>query len=752
MVKLGCSADGILNEAKFSEPLPWIGIYIAVASLVCAIVMAKDLIHGFCCKKFWFPNKYFCINATSLTILTVAIKLSVDLNTPMPRRIDQLSKLSSSALICTVMGNSMPSLGTMENNELMMNVLALGILVITVIVNICIQLGTGVIYLYWKEHAVIMFLMLVLLLKLAFSALIVPTTKKHLEFKYKKKHEMALCECSSGTEKEVEKKLRHDLMKFWMMAHTCSPQFVIGRSATCTAAGALCLVSALTLAEAMLRSYLMPWSFEFCTGESDYKWSTTLVLIAQTLAIGVGTIGPAIRWFTAVNFRCPSRRKERRECTLKVESYWIQVLVEMKDCPFNIRIKNRHFRKLLQDAKTRILDLCIGMQIGIVIGSKIIGLLSVYFVGQILLLCRSCRNLVKFKSGSIGIDSGSESQPSSRMDLSRFVLHLEGENELVELMMKKNRYATDHWIQKGTKKQPKHLILLLEKSSRRLQGVREFDSDLVHSLDSEEPPNSWSLPVVTLTAIAIAIPNISKSLRKQLIQSVHEGLIYVKHIEDNLQTEGDMSNSRKAAYVVWQGVDLYQKWLGVDLNKLSNQAESPKEILEGLADGAKNRYAESKKSHLNQCSKDSPANWPVKVLAANSMYRLSNTILEKSERCDIWSSEILFETVSIMISDILCACLCNLEQIISLKCLNSSVEVREESVRHAAFLLGETEKILKLLNQKALPDLSRDEVVCIDEWRTSYKLKKNHLLLPPCSTESDEAPTIPCDLQLVIEK
>ncbi|XP_065857900.1 uncharacterized protein [Euphorbia lathyris] len=645
MVKLGCTADGILNEAKFSEPLPWIGIYIAVASLVCAIVMAKDLIHGFRCRKFWFPNKFFCINAMSLTILTVATKLSVDLNTPMPRRIDQLSKLSSSALICTVMGNSMPSLGTMENNEMWMNLIALVILVITVIVNICIQLGTGVIYLYWKEHAVVMFLMLVLLLKLGFSALTVPTTKKHLEFKYKKKHEMALNECSNQTEKEVEKKLRHGLMKFWMMAHTCSPQFVIGRSATCTAAGALCLISALTLAEAMLRSYLMPRTFKFCNGESDYKWSTFLVLVTQTIAIGVGTIAPAIRWFTTVNFRCPSGTKERYKSIFKVESYWIQFLVELKECPFNIRIQNRHCRKLLHDAKTRILNFCIGMQIGIVVASKLIGLVSIFFIGQILLFCNSCRKLVKFKSGSISIDSGSESQPSSKTDLSRFVLHLEGENELVELMMKRNCYATDHWIQKGKKKQPKHLIQLLEKSSRGLQGVSEFDSDLVHSLDSEEPQNSWPLPVVTLTAIAIAIPNICSSSRKQLIQSVHEGLIYVKHIEDNLH-EGDMNNSRNAAYIIWQGVDLYQKWLDVDLNKLSSQAESTKEILEGLADAAKNRYVETKKIHLNHCLKECPANWPVKVLAANSMYRISTTILQKSERCNIQSSEMLFEVLN----------------------------------------------------------------------------------------------------------
>lgn len=102
MGKLGCGIDGVLNEAKFSEPLPWIGVYIAAASLACALAMAADVIHGFRYSKLWFPCKLFTINATSLTIIAVAVKLSVDLNTPMPRGQDQLAKLSSAALICTL--------------------------------------------------------------------------------------------------------------------------------------------------------------------------------------------------------------------------------------------------------------------------------------------------------------------------------------------------------------------------------------------------------------------------------------------------------------------------------------------------------------------------------------------------------------------------------------------------------------------------------------------------------------------------
>ncbi|CAK7355843.1 unnamed protein product [Dovyalis caffra] len=738
MGKLGCGIDGNLNEAKFSEPIPWIGLYIAAASLASAIAMGADFIRGFRQQKFWCPTKFFSINATSLTIIAVAVKLSVDLNTAMPRRVDQLAKLSSGALLCTVMGNSMPSLGTMDNNDLCTNIIALGILVITVIVNIGIQLGTGVIYLYWKEHAIIMFLMLILLAILSFSALTVPINNKYFQYKYNKKHDMALKEDSNETRKREDKELKEDLMKFWMMAHTSSPQFVVGRSVTCTAAGAFCLLGAMTLVEAILRSYLMPWSFKFCTGESDYKWSTILVLITQTIAVGVGTIAPAIRWFTAVNFRCPTRRKKSSKRKFTVERYWIQMLVEMKECPLNVRIQDRFCRKCAHDIKKKLLDLCIGMQTGIVLGSKVIQLISVYFMVWILSFSDFCKELKKMKPNkSISSDSGSESRSSPKPDLSRYVLHLEGEEELVELMMKNNFDATDHWLRRGKKKQPKHLTELLEKSTfaEGFKGVKEFDSDLVLSLDCDEPPNCWALPVVTLTAIAVALPNVSGALMKQLMRSVNEGLMYVRLIEDNLDAKGELINIRKAANVVWVGVDLYHKWLDVDLQKLSFQTESTKEILEKLCDAAKNRFEEFKKTQTNPCLKERPSKWPIKFLAANSMYRISQTLLQNCERRNDLIDERLFEALTVMISDILGACLTNLRRVI-FHCLSRAVIEREFCVRRAVFILGKTEQIRELLDQQPILTLDPDQMAYIDKWRSLHDSKMSLSVIP--SSEKSE--------------
>ncbi|CAL1401490.1 unnamed protein product [Linum trigynum] len=729
---VGCSADGKLNEEMYTRPLPWIGLYVAAASLACAIAMAADLIHGIRNRRFWFPTKFFSINATSLTIITVAVKFSVDLNTPMPSRVDQLTKLSSGVLLCVVIANSMPSLGTVTNKEIMMNIIAFAILVVTVFVNIAIQLITGVIYICWREHVAVMGLMLLMLIILGFSALAVPTTKTELEFKYKKRCDMAMQEGSKDMNRRTPEELKEDLMKFWIMAHTSSPQFVMGRSVTCTASGALCLLGAAVLGEAMLRSFFTPWSFEFCAGESDYKWSTTLVLISQTVAVGVGTVAPAVRWFTAVSFRCPRNGKKKSNNGgggyFRVEKYWIQLLVEFKECPF-IQIESKQLRKVAHDAKRRFFDTCIGAQIGIVMVCKLIQFISIFCAGRIVYVCDSCSKLKSLlPRNSISVEPGIErrTKDENKIDLSRFVLHLEGEDELVEMTMRKNCTATAHWLQKGRKRKPKHLTNLLRRASfaEGFKGVREFDCEQVCSLECNEPPHCWSLPIVTLTAIAVALPNVDTHSANQLIRSVHEGLVYVRLVEEHQDGREELSNVIRAAFHVWAGVDIYHKWCGVDLNELSLKSETTKEVLEGLAETGKNKLTEFRKSYPSQCPRETPSEWHAKALAANSMYRISSTILQNHHRDSTGSGERLFATLSVLISDILAACLTNLRPVIFCKCLKSTIEERKVSVREAVYLLGETEEIVKLLDKSTLSVVYCDKISSVGDWHSLHKASK----------------------------
>lgn len=744
-----CNVNGYLDDTRFNKPMPWIGIYIVAASLACLIAMAADLIHGIRGRKLWFPCKYFTLNATSLALIAVSVKLSVDLNTPMPHRHDQLSKLSSSALICTIMGNSMPSLGVTENKETMMNVVAMGILVITMIVNICIQFVTGVIYKFWLEHAVIMFLMLILLMTMTSSAVTLPKMKHHLELKFKI-NEVALKEHSNQIEEEVEvcqviNKLRCELMKYWMMAHTSSPQFVLGRSVTCTASGAFCLLSAVTLAEAMLRSYLVPWSFKFCDGTCDYKWSTILILIVQVAAVGVGTIAPAVRWFIAINYRCPNVRNKSTKRRFQVESYWTDKLVLIKESPIGFRIHNRQCRKLAHDAKVLILNFCIKLHMGIVLVSKATQFVSISLMCWIFFCCDCCKKLKsKFDHTVSSISSGTDSKPGSKLDLRCYVLHLEGEEELVEVMMKDNRDATIHWVQVGEKKQPKHLLELIEKSSmlQGFKGVGEFDTDQVLSCHAGETPNSWSLSLVTLASIIVALPTINRCSVKKLIGTINEGLPYVRCIENILDKEGKLIKVRKAADIVWLGVDLYDKWLDVDLYKLSLQNKSPKETIEMLADAAKIRYEKFKAKYIHICSRVSPSSWPIKVIASDSMYRKSQTTILNHEIIKDHTGERLFEALTAMISDIFCACLTNLPHVISTKCLNSAIEEREDSVRHAVYMLGQTKKIIEMIEKKAFHSLDFSRGTNIEDWSSMHK-QNSPLEFVQSSMEVDTEPSLP---------
>ncbi|KAF5788393.1 hypothetical protein HanXRQr2_Chr10g0463521 [Helianthus annuus] len=120
--------------------------------MVCILSMMADLSHGLRSRKLWFPCKYFRINAAFLTVISVAMKLPVDLTGSMPGYVDKAAKLGSMAFMCTIMANLLPCLATMNNNELLSNITALCVLVITLVVNVCIQIKTGVLSIYANKY------------------------------------------------------------------------------------------------------------------------------------------------------------------------------------------------------------------------------------------------------------------------------------------------------------------------------------------------------------------------------------------------------------------------------------------------------------------------------------------------------------------------------------------------------------------------------------------------------------------------
>ncbi|KAM0016082.1 hypothetical protein Hdeb2414_s0020g00566421 [Helianthus debilis subsp. tardiflorus] len=86
----------IKTEDKYSEPMVVIGWYITMALFICLFAMNMDFIHGIGLRKFWFPCDCFSLNAASLTVITVAMKLVVDLSSPMGGPICQGRRLGLS--------------------------------------------------------------------------------------------------------------------------------------------------------------------------------------------------------------------------------------------------------------------------------------------------------------------------------------------------------------------------------------------------------------------------------------------------------------------------------------------------------------------------------------------------------------------------------------------------------------------------------------------------------------------------------
>ncbi|KAL6349151.1 hypothetical protein AAG906_033807 [Vitis piasezkii] len=140
------------------------------------------------------------------------------------------------------------------------------------------------------------------------------------------------------------------------------------------------------------------------------------------------------------------------------------------------------------------------------------------------------------------------------------------------------------------------------------------------------------------------------------------------------------------------------------------QAKGPKEVVEELADIAKNRLMEYNQKTMAGGLKETPSKLPIKVLAANSMYRIAQTIL----LVDKW----IYEQMSV-------------------KLFEDIIEGREGMVLRAIFILGLTEKILELLDQKALPSLDTNKMICVDDWHLLSK--QNQLHFAPSSDCKTEA-------------
>ncbi|KAJ0432501.1 hypothetical protein HanIR_Chr17g0859921 [Helianthus annuus] len=669
-----------VKQRRYGKPMLWIGIYIAVASLFCVLAMAADLFHGFQNKKLWFPSKYFTLNAASIMVITAAMKLPVDLNDPMSRWMDAFGKLVSMPFMTTMMANLLPALASMDNKELFENVIALT----------------------------------------------APVSKQILENKYQAAHK--LVSKDMHTRMPTVEELIQCVRRYSIMAGTSSPQFVVATTPLCSAAGIICIFSTiiyfydvLTFFIYSIRDYEILGEHNyfklFLDYDSDYKWSVVGIFLIQSVGIVVGTIHSLFRCFAPLSFKLSLKWCKKHTKIFKVEKYWLQKLFEWKEIHLVLPIGSHTLKALVHNLNHFIIHVCIGFQMVIVVSCKTIALIpigiviiGVYCVHCWMLLMAMFFAMPMVSNRDIIHDLGPN---DTEEDIENYVLRLENEMELGKRTLKSISKSVDTLIQKAEKKPPKNLLKLVERSTR-FEGVLSFDSDEVQPLLSVKFPNSWSLPIVTLTCVTRTLPNICTDTVDSLFNSVCEGLFYTFLVDESLNNNGEAKNIHIATRILWHEVEVTHKWLGNPLQRIDFREKSPREILKWYSDKAEEVINKSD-------TDDTLENSQNQLIAANSMYRISQTIMRKYPGSEHISEEQLFALLSDMIGSIVVACLTNLPRVIAMKCHGSTIEEREASVRAAAKILGSTRMIIERLQARELPSLAPDQMACIDEWRAYLK-------------------------------
>ncbi|KAH6788467.1 hypothetical protein C2S51_003473 [Perilla frutescens var. frutescens] len=711
-------------QKELDAAMPWVGLYIAAASAVCTLAIAADAVNGFRQKKLWFPCKYTSLNAASLTVLAVAMKLPMDLNTVMIKsQTDAIAKFASILIMSTTVSNFMPSLGSMNDKEVLANVVGLGILVITITGNVSMQivnlqsfLKRGTIIGEIVMPSVLMLLSLATFVSLAVT---VPTTKRCLKSMYEEKHKAALKEeevllCGEAFNIDDQRKL---MMKYWVMAESSNPQFVMARSVVCTTSSMICGFYYIITVSVLLLNGMNANA----AGESTYGIYTKWISYIQSIGMQIAIVVTMLRWFTAIMFRCSTTSSNSFKTETKIEAYWIQTLKDWRDSFSGLQIEANRWWKYVLDVKWCVLTFCIRVQIFIVLVSKILVFFSALMVCPLLFCFSHIKKLMRHAP---------DSYTDMELNLGRYVLLLDGEAELPIGFVKSMCSKADKMIQTGRKKQPSSLGNLLQKSVN-FNGVGQFNNRKIPSLLSQDPPDCWTLPVVTLMSIVLALPNIELHQRKQLLSSVSEGLSLAKIVEKTLDTRAQLKNIRKVASVTWVELLLYSKWLDIDLMRALRSCKKPEEVLHELANKSEGIVMEFRRK-LQDYIIENPQNWPVKVVAANSMYRICQSILVSSSREE--TTDEMLERLSVMIADILTACLTNLPYAITKMCHQNSIEKREKSVCEAFMLLGKTEKAVELVRQQQPPFLDNDKAAYIEEWRAVLQQDE----VASASTSGDE--------------
>ncbi|GKB50211.1 hypothetical protein Tco_0900964 [Tanacetum coccineum] len=165
------------------DAMPWVGFYVTGATLACILAMTADAFQGFRQWKLWFPNRFFVLNTIYITLIAIEMKLPVDLCTTGYLGLD--GKVVSIAFLFPMLANFLSFLGLMDDKELLVYIVAWAILMITITVNVLIQIFAWII-------PPIFFLLLLFPILWVFSiAFTVLASRQILEHMYRELHGLA---------------------------------------------------------------------------------------------------------------------------------------------------------------------------------------------------------------------------------------------------------------------------------------------------------------------------------------------------------------------------------------------------------------------------------------------------------------------------------------------------------------------------------------------------------------------------------
>ncbi|XP_071704388.1 uncharacterized protein [Rutidosis leptorrhynchoides] len=516
------SINLLSQQDRFSKPLPWIGLYVATSSMLCILAMVADLIHGVRNRKLWFPNKYFSLNAASLSVIAVAMKLPVDLSSVMPGVVDKSAKYASMAFMCTMMANLLPSLAIMDNKSLVSNIIGLGILVITLVVNICIQMGTGLLskpvhHLHYFDVAFYVACLLMLLMIHTCSALAIPTFKWVLESMYKQVYDYCLMDKRRET-LNVDK-LKQHVRSCWLMAETGSPSphFKAACSVTISASGVICLSIIL-----LTFSYMRDLIYHLRDYKSDYKWSMVVILMVQLIGVLSASIAPLCRCLTAISFNLFESSNHSAHFGVS-DVYWIKTLYDLKEPSTPYPFHASKYKTIIQKLKITILNICVRIQMLIVVPKR-------------------------SESATVNNNTTDETnQAEETEDPIKYVLRINNHVEPAETTVKRISQSLNRLFKEVQNKQPNNLTALMRKS-RGFEGVGNYDNR--------------------------HIPNL-------MPREYHDCLAYVALVEESLHATNDVDSLRinVEARTLWREVVNGHEWLIYKLASPDFTTESTEQVL-----------------------------------------------------------------------------------------------------------------------------------------------------------------------------